>query len=246
MKHTALLIAAGTTVTFLLFVAVQVLIVLLNGRPVPVPTIPRDPQIMGHGTQLTYVVMGDSTTIAQGAAYEDGYTLASARHLAERYKVTFVNVGVSGAVAKDVAHNQVSQAIGYKPDIVLIAVGANDVTHLTSGSSVKRSTQSVIDRLRAANPAMRIVVTGAPAMDAVPRFPWPVQRVALQRVRALNSMFKRLSKSDNLIFAPVADQTRAAFRADPTLFAADKFHPNARGYALWTPVINHALDEALN
>lgn len=245
MRQLFILLTAGVLAVLLVFVVVQVLIVWLNGRPVAAPTIPRDPQTFGVGSKLTYVVMGDSTTIAQGAAYEDGYALASVQHLAQRHKVTFINVGVSGATAQDVAEKQAQQAVGFKPDVVLIAVGANDVTHLTSVASVESSIKSTLDQLRAAHPNVRIAVTGSPAMDTVDRFPWSVQQLALRRVKALNRMFERIAASHDLTFVPIADQTREAFKRDPTLFAADKFHPNARGYALWTPIINRALDEAL-
>ena len=45
--------------------------------------------------------------------------------------------------------------------------------------------------------------------------------------------------------APIAERTGPSFRKDRTLFAADRFHPNARGYALWIAVINDALDAAI-
>lgn len=228
-----------------LFVVINMLIIKFNGKPVPAPTIPRGPQQLGEGRKLTYVVMGDSTAIAQGAPYKDGYAVASAKHLAAAHAVTFVNVGVSGAVANDVAGPQLTEALRYKPDIVLIAVGANDVTHFTSGSAVEQAMQQTIDGLRQANPAVKIIVTGSPAMDTVPRFPWAAQRIALWRVHSVNAVFERLVAKNHLVFAPIATETRAAFKADPTLFAQDKFHPNARGYALWTPVITRALDEAV-
>jgi len=47
-----------------------------------------------------------------------------------------------------------------------------------------------------------------------------------------------------LIFAPIAEKTGPLFRADPSLFAADRFHPNDRGYATWIPVLNEALARA--
>lgn len=244
MKKVAIVLIC-LAAALLLFVIINVLIVRYSGKPVPVPDISREPQTFGEGPQLTYVVMGDSTGVAQGAEYSEGYAVASAKHLAQTHTVTFVNTAQSGAVAKDVANKQAAHAASHRPDIVLIAVGANDVTHLTRGATIERSMQQTIDQLKAANPTVRIVVTGAPAMDTVTRFPWTVQRLARMRVDQVNRVFDRLAASNDLTFAPIAEQTRTAFEADPTLFAADKFHPNARGYALWTPVIIRALDEAL-
>jgi lysophospholipase L1-like esterase len=83
-------------------------------------------------------------------------------------------------------------------------------------------------------------------MDSTPRFSlWPAKQLMGLRTRQVNTVFAGLIKQNHLTFAPIAVKTRAAFLADPTLFAADEFHPNARGYVLWKPVINDALDQVL-
>jgi lysophospholipase L1-like esterase len=246
VKHRILWVIAAVILAFLLFLLVEVLIIKYSGGDVPVPDIPRAPQTLGSGPPLTYVVMGDSTSIGQGAEYSQSYAVASAQHLAKNHQVTFVNVGVSGAKAKDVLATQLSKAVQYKPDLVLLAVGANDARHLVSGKVIRQSVQQTIDGLKQANCAVRIVVTGSPAMDSTPRFSlWPAKQLMGLRTRQVNTVFAGLIKQNHLTFAPIAAKTRAAFLADPTLFAADEFHPNARGYVLWKPVINDALDQAL-
>lgn len=244
-KQKLLIIIATALLAIGLFILINVLIIKFNGKNVPVPDIPRGPQKLGEGKPLTYVLMGDSTAVTQGADYKDGYAIASAQHLAKKYQVTFINTGVSGAVSKDIAYKQLSEAASYKPGVVVIAVGANDVTHFTQGKVIEDSIQKTIDVLRAANPQVRIIVTGSAAMDVVDRFTWPAKQVAAVRVKSINKIFDRLVARNNIIFAPIAARTRADFKADPTLFAPDKFHPNARGYALWKPVINDAIDTSL-
>jgi acyl-CoA thioesterase I len=247
MKRRILLIASSVIVVLLLFALGEILIIKYSGGDVPAPNIPRAAQILGSGPLLTYVVMGDSTSIGQGADYGRSYAVASARHLAKTHRVTFVNVGISGAKTKNVLDTQLGKAAKYRPDIVLLAVGANDARHFTNGKTIRQSVQQTVDGLRQANCAVRIVVTGSPAMDATPRFGlWPAKQLMGLRTRQVNTVFTGLVKKNNLTFAPIAAKTRAAFLADPTLFAADEFHPNARGYELWRPVINNALDQALS
>lgn len=225
----------------------DVLIIKYSGSPVAAPNIPRKVQKFGSGSPLKFVVMGDSTSIGQGTEYEHSYAYAAAQHLSKNYQVSLLNVGVSGARTKDVADNQLPKALKQKSDIVLIAIGANDVTHLTSLSSVKSSFMRTIDGLRTDNPDVKIVITGSPAMGSVARFPWPIKQLAGLRAKQLNNdVFMPAARDDNLVFAPVAEKTGPAFRADPTLFAQDKFHPSTRGYALWFPVVNAGLDSALN
>ncbi len=245
MKLRLLLILTGVFLALVIFIVAELLIIKYNGSPVPAPDIPRGPEVLGSGPALTYVVMGDSTSIGQGADYNDSYALASARKLAAGHRVKFVNVGISGATAKSVLDIQLPKAVKYKPDIVLLAVGANDATHFTSGKSIQQSLQRIIDGLKQANCNVRIVVTGSPAMDSTARFPWPAKQLMGLRTKQVNAAFAPIIRENGLTLAPIAAKTRAAFLADPTLLAADKFHPDDRGYALWIPVINQALDQAL-
>jgi lysophospholipase L1-like esterase len=241
-----IVIGLATVLLFCIaFIVVEALVIKFNGKAVPAPAIDRLPQTFGNGPTLTYVILGDSTSIGQGTDYPSSYAWQTAQHLSQTHQITLVNVGVSGARAADIATSQINEALPRKPDIVLLAVGANDVTHLTSMASLEESLVSIITRLRQENPNVQIVVTGSPAMGSVPRFPWPVKQLAAHRTRQVNAVYVRLGAKYNLVFAPIADKTGPAFLADPSLFAIDKFHPNARGYALWTPVLNDALDIAL-
>ncbi|MEO5498919.1 MAG: SGNH/GDSL hydrolase family protein [Candidatus Saccharimonadales bacterium] len=246
MKRNIMIVFSSILVIFIVFVIAELVYIATNGDPVPAPEIDRSVRTSGSGPKLTYVVMGDSTTISQGSDYEDGYAVSSAEHLAQTYTVSFSNVGISGATSQSVVDEQLADAIERKPDLVLLGVGANDTTHFTSGKSIQSSLQHIIDSLHEANPEVRIVVTRSPAMDSVTRFPWGAKQFMALRTRQVNKAFAEIIEKNNLTLAPIAEKTRDAFIADPTLTAVDNFHPNARGYALWKPVIDDALDEALS
>ena len=143
------------------------------------------------------------------------------------------------------ATKQLPEAVKLRPDVVLIAVCANDVTHLTSTGEVRRSLTAAIDGLQAANPAVKIVLTGSPQMGSVPRFPQPARAIARLRAGQMNAMVAELASSRGVTFARIADETGPTFDAHPDLFAADKFHPPTAGYQVWTPVLNRAIDAAL-
>jgi lysophospholipase L1-like esterase len=215
------------------------------GERVARPNIGQQAQTIGAGSPLTYVVLGDSTAVAQGGDYHLGYAMALAAYLGIEHRVTWANVAVSGARATDVATKQAPQAAAYKPDLALIAVGANDVTHLTNIGAARQSLRSTIAQLRKANPSVRIVLTGSPDMGAVPRLPQPLRWFAGRRTTSFNVMVKQLSAQQHVTFAPIAEKTGSTFRAHPGLFAADRFHPTTGGYNLWTPVLVRAVDEAL-
>lgn len=197
------------------------------------------------GPALKYVVMGDSTAAGQGAGYEKGIAVGTAQALAAGHRVTLVNIAVSGSRANDVVSAQLPLALGIAPDVVLLAVSANDVTHLTSVSDVQADVEKIIVALRAHAPCTAIVLTGAPDMGAPPRIPFGLHWLAGLRTASFNTMFRELAGRTHVTLAPLADETGPLFRKDRSLFADDGFHPNARGYATWIAVLNPALDAAL-
>lgn len=232
-------------VCFMVYAAIEFIIIKYNGTYIPAPTIPRSPLEMGNGSKLTYVVMGDSTSIGQGTAYEHSYAMASAKHLSEKHTVNLINTGVSGAKVSDVLHDQLAKAVRYKPELVLLGVGANDTTHFTNLNEIELNLQKIIDGLKQANPDVRIVATRSPALDSVSRFPIISKFMLGIRTHRVNAIFDAIIEKNKLTPALIAEKTREAFLKDSTLTAADNFHPNTRGYALWIPIINEALDQAL-
>jgi acyl-CoA thioesterase-1 len=243
--HRLLFITTICLVLLLIFAMSQITYIVLTGRSVSRPDIPREAQTLGSGEPLTYVVLGDSTAVGQGGDYNQGIAIASAQLLATNHAVTFQNFAVSGAKTKDVLRDQVDQAAALAPDVVLIAVGANDVTHLTPLSSVHQSMNDIINKLHAANPRAKIILTGAPAMGTVPRFAKPTRLLATLRTNQVNTVMADIAREHSLTFAAVADKTGPTFAKNPQLFAQDKFHPNNDGYAVWAPVINEAITAAI-
>lgn len=213
-------------------------------RPQP-RRAPSTIEMYGAGDTLYYLVLGDSTAVAEGGTYANGIAVATARHLAAGgRRVVLKNLGVSGARMRDVVHEQLPRLDSFTPDLVLLAAGANDVTHLTSAASLERDLQRVIEVLVARNPKVRIVMTGAPDMSTPPRIPRLLRPVAGWRTKVLNRVFREQAKRDDVTLAPIAEETGPLFARDRTLFDRDEFHPNDRGYATWIAVLNRALDQA--
>ena len=208
---------------------------------------PTAPQIFGTGQEtLRYLVLGDSTAVGVGGSYGQGLAVETAGHLARGgRRVELRNVAVSGARLHDVLTEQLPRANLAAADLVLLDVGANDVTHLTLSSSIERDFERIVTTLLRGNCGMKIVVTGSPDMSTPPRIPRLLRGVTGWRSRALNRIAQRVVRQHELTFAPIAERTGPLFARDPTLFSADRFHPNDRGYATWIPVLKGAIDQAL-
>lgn len=193
------------------------------------------------GPEITYVVLGDSTAAGVGGNYDAGIALSTSRELARTARVSMTNLAISGARVSDVRRHQLAAAEALRPDLVLLSAGANDVTHLTCVRSMRSDLTHIVRRLRAANPAVRIVITGSPDMGASPRIPRFLRGIASWRTSQVNRMFRAEAAAHRLAFAPIADRTGPLFRSDRSLFASDRFHPNDAGYATWLPILNEAL-----
>ncbi len=204
----------------------------------------REAVVTGEGAPITYAVLGDSTAAGVGGEYDQGIAMATARELGRSGRVTMHNYAVSGARTKDVLEKQLPGAEKIAADVVLLSVGANDVTHLTSVRSMRKGLREIVRRLRVANPRVAIVITGSPDMGSPPRVPRLLRGIASWRTKRVNRMFVQEAEELGLTFAPIAAETGPLFRRDRSLFAADRFHPNERGYATWIPVLNRALATA--
>ncbi len=241
-----LALATSALIALLLIEAlIAVITVPDDGYRAPSPAARTFGSTGAQRPRLRYVVLGDSTATGRGAPYERGIAVATARHLTARSPVTLTNLAVSGARFGDVRRGQLPAAVRSRPDVVLVAAGANDVTGLTRLRSVRSDLEQIVDRLRAARSDVAIVVTASPDVGAAPRLAQPLRMVAGWRTEQVNGAIKDVVRERGLVLAPIAARTGPLFRADRSLFAADDFHPSAAGYATWVPVIETALDRAL-
>jgi lysophospholipase L1-like esterase len=212
--------------------------VFINPDPTPI--------LIGKGVQkLNYLVMGDSASAGQGADYEKGIAMQTSLNLASKYSVSLTNLSQSGATTQDLISKQLNQATKLKPDLVLISISANDLTHFTSTKTLKKNLQIIIEQLIKSRCDVKIVLTGTPDMGSVARFLQPLRWLAGYQTKVQNQIFDQVIQEYNLTLAPIAKDTGTAFRADHSLFAEDKFHPNEKGYALWSAVINQAIEKSL-
>lgn len=246
MKYKIFVGISILVITIVLLIVVEVIIIKYNGKTVAVPNIPREPETIGTGQPLNFVVLGDSTAVGQGSEYDDGIARNSARYLAAKgYAVKFYNFGVSGAVVDDILIKQVPMAQKIQPDLILIVVGANDVTHLTKPSIYHSKLLQTIGSLRASQPQIKIIYTGSPDMGSIPRFPQPARYFAGKRTDQLNARLRDFQIENTVVFAPIAEDTGKIFSENPGLFAQDKFHPNGKGYAAWMPTLKRAFDKVV-
>lgn len=183
----------------------------------------------GPGTCLA--MMGDSIAWGVGARTEDD-------RLAARLVRGLRNVGrpataqvfaVPGARSEGLA-GQVDRVVAWDPDVTVVIIGANDLTHFVPVEQAVSDFAEALRRLRASGG--EVVLAPAPDLSTVPHVPpvlRPVVRAASDRLRRLQVAVARD------LGARVADAegvTADRFRSEPHLFSGDRFHPSSAGYAV--------------
>jgi lysophospholipase L1-like esterase len=229
----------------LLFVAILVIEVELARRGENLPDEPfeLDGRLgTGAGAPLRIVWLGDSTAAGVGAADVDG---ALPRQVAARLDrpVQLDVLAISGARIDDVLDRQAAKVRDLAPDLVVISVGANDVTHLTSADGFFNAYADVLDAIPE---GVDVVLLGVPDMGAPPRLAQPLRYVAGVRGGTLDAKVRELAKGRDLGYVDIAGGTGPQFRRRPELFSADRYHPDTDGYGLWAdevvPVVVRRLE----
>ncbi|HVE63521.1 MAG TPA: SGNH/GDSL hydrolase family protein [Mycobacteriales bacterium] len=192
----------------------------------------------GSGPPLRLAILGDSTAAGLGVtATPDTVGAQVAAVLARelRRPVRLDGLGVSGARSNDLAP-QVSRALVQPPDIALVLIGPNDVTHLTRRSQVRDDVAAAVRRLRAAG--VEVVVGSCADMGSATAFRQPLRLVSAWRGRAIGTTVRDAAAGEGARTVDVGGLTGPAFRSDPDRYLSfDEFHPSAEGYRLWAEAL---------
>lgn len=183
--------------------------------------------------------IGESTVAGVGVDnLQQGFTCQLAEQFSAQLQrpVQWQALGGNGAKARDL-HGKITRPD--KADIILITLGVNDVTGLTS---VRKWQRDLKDLLTEVNPhgQARVFFTQVPNMARFPALPRLLAHALGLRSRMLNQALATLCRQ---VGAGLLT-TEANF--DPELMARDGYHPNAQGYMQWAAAVCQQLIVALN
>jgi lysophospholipase L1-like esterase len=241
------LVAGGAVVTTL---AAEVL-AARNHRFLPTDAVLDISCVLGpdEGEPLVLAVLGDSSVAGVGAdCAEDTLTYGVAAALAERYRVRLYCMGVSGARLSHVVTEQVPRLAELDPDVVLVCVGTNDITHVTPVHEVRRQLKLLGPGLRTAAPRAVLLVSGLPPAETSLAFRWPLREVLGVWARAYTRLYQAELGRHGITVIDVAAVARGAFRGKREMFSPDLFHPSSAGYTFlgkfYGEAVRHVLERA--
>lgn len=185
----------------------------------------------GNGSDLWLMAIGDSIIDGVGVErIEESFAVQFAAALADRSgrRVRWHLDGLSGRAIKDLlaALDRIDDPP--RADVVLVSIGVNDVTGLSSLDAWRRNFGLLLERLRALWPAARLLFAGLPAMERFPLPPQPLKYCLGIRAAALDAEAARqIGNHPDAVHVPT--------RIDPRIhaFCDDGFHPSAESCRLW-------------
>lgn len=205
----------------------QALTVRARALQLPEAAGPRS-GVIGSGPALSLLILGDSSAAGVGVDHQDDAIAGRlAGLLGQEYRVSWQLLAKTGATTG----STIKHLHAHKPrhfDIVVTALGVNDVTHAVPFWVWKRQQKALMARIEQLFSPHLIYVSGVPPLGAFPVLPqplrWALGRQASRFDRALARSLEGLPHVRHLPFdRPL----------EPSQMARDGFHPGSQIYALW-------------
>ncbi|GAA4150658.1 SGNH/GDSL hydrolase family protein [Phytohabitans flavus] len=186
-----------------------------------------------RGKPITMVVLGDSSAAGYGVhrpRETPGAMLAAGVSRRLRRPVRLHRFAVVGATSVGLGR-QVEAALEVQPDLAIILVGGNDVTHRVPTSTSVRYLVNAVRDLRAAG--AEVVVGTCPDLGTIRPIKPPLRWLTRHWSRQLATAQTMAVVEAGGWTVSLGDLLGPRFTADPTrLFSWDHFHPSADGYAV--------------
>jgi len=183
-----------------------------------------------RGGALLYVAMGDSAAQGIGASSPARSYVGRLSAYIRRQGHTslrVVNLSVSGSTTWLCRKDQLPKFEKYEPDVVTVAIGANDIVQFDPESFEKN---------------IRVIYGALPSHAIVGDLPamWIPDRE--KKLVEANRIVRRVADEFGLTVAPLYATTRKqGFFRTYRNSAGDLFHPNDRGYRVWASAFEPAV-----
>lgn len=193
-------------------------------------------QAFSETKPIKIVFLGDSLTAGYGISQADAYPNLVSQKAAQHGKnVEILNAGMSGDTSAG-ARRRLSWVIKNSPDILFIAIGANDGLRGLSLQELEKNLELIIEEVKRVLPDCSLALAG---MKIPPNF-------GEQYTKDFEYLYKKLATKHRLKFLPFLLEGVATL---PEYNLADQIHPNENGHKIiadnvW-PVIEDLLKSFL-
>jgi lysophospholipase L1-like esterase len=185
-----------------------------------------------YGDPLDLLLLGDSIAAGLGAERRKdtlGGRLARGLARSLRRAVRLRTAAVVGAESSALGAQIEALPDDYAPDLAVIVVGGNDVTHRVPVATSVEHLQVAIARLR--ERGAEVVVGTCPDLGALRPVPQPLRGLGSRMSRQLAAAQAVAAVRCGAHAVSLADVVGPFFITNPEeMFSLDRFHPSALGY----------------
>lgn len=185
-----------------------------------------------YGDPLHLVMVGDSIAAGLGADLpRDVPGARLARMIAKRTHraVRLRTAAVVGSESSDLAEQMARLPASYRPDVAVIVIGGNDVTHRIPTSESVAALAACIRALR--DRGAEVVVGTVPDLAALKPVPQPLRVLGSLASRQLAAAQRECALANGAHPVSLAQVAGPFFIDDPDeMFSLDRFHPSSKGY----------------
>ena len=146
-----------------------------------------------------------------------------------------INRGFGGSQLSDVIHFADGIIIKYKPSMVVLYCGENDIAGGKSPERVFSDFKKLINHIHKSLPGT--IVLYIPCKPSIKR--WEMRN----KMNEANRLIEDYIKTDKLVeyvdVRPVMLGTDG--KPKPDIFVKDNLHMNTKGYSLWTPLVSEYI-----
>lgn len=188
--------------------------------------------VTGNGPPLRLLICGDSAAAGVGIAHQQ-HALSGqlVTQLAKHYQLSWVLHAKTGLNCQGLM--AYLQHLPEQPfDLVVVSVGVNDVTGLTTNQKFQRHITQLATMLQQRYKASQILFSAIPPMQHFSALPSPLKLWLGYKAAVLNRCF------DNALAGNAGCHLLTAkMPLSSSLLAADGFHPSEHGCQLWVEAI---------
>ncbi|HZE95713.1 MAG TPA: GDSL-type esterase/lipase family protein [Planctomycetota bacterium] len=149
-----------------------------------------------------------------------------------------INRGFGGSQMADSVHFAERIILPYKPRIVVVFAGGNDINAKKTPERVVEDYKALVGKIHAALPRTKLYF--------ISLFPNVARKSQDAQCQKVNEMIEAYSKTDpRLGYMETANKMRAADGGPrPELLRADGLHMNDDGYKIWNEIVGAVLRKA--
>ena len=163
------------------------------------------------------VILGDSLTEGYGVSKENSYPTILEKKLKEKYpKVKIINAGTAGATTA-IAESSLKWQLKGKPDMVLIALGANDGLRGIKVNATKANLEKAIKLLQEKN--VKVILVGM-------KLPF---NYGQEYRTSFEKMYSSLAKDNKIPYLPFLLKGVGGIKK---YNISDGIHPNEEGHKI--------------